>query len=160
MRVEEEEGNAPRWVYNHARATAPAATAGAPATQPPPALNEEQQLAVGAVVDYAASLDAYVAALNNAPCADGVHVQGPLVVPRPEPLRMLLTGTAGTGKTVVITEMVRLIGRDRFKILTPTGNAACAIGGQVKFVASRTYPKGLALASDALHFMLPFPASV
>ncbi|CAN0170751.1 unnamed protein product [Scytosiphon promiscuus] len=46
------------------------------------------------------------------------------------PLRMLLTGTAGTGKTVVIREMVRRVGRDRFKLLAPTGNAACAIEGQ------------------------------
>ncbi|CAM9419687.1 unnamed protein product [Pylaiella littoralis] len=41
-----------------------------------------------------------------------------------------MTGTAGTGKTVAIREMVRRIGRYRFLLLAPTGNASCAIGGQ------------------------------
>ncbi|CAN0290231.1 unnamed protein product, partial [Scytosiphon promiscuus] len=48
----------------------------------------------------------------------------------PQPLRLFLTGTAGTGKTVVIREMVRTVGRQRIKLLAPTGNAACAIEGE------------------------------
>ncbi|CAM9464096.1 unnamed protein product, partial [Hapterophycus canaliculatus] len=47
----------------------------------------------------------------------------------PQPLRVFLTGTAGTGKTVIIKEMVRRLGRRRFMLLAATGNAACGIGG-------------------------------
>ncbi|CAN0100447.1 unnamed protein product [Pylaiella littoralis] len=43
-----------------------------------------------------------------------------------------MTGTAGTGKTDAMREMVRRIGRHRFLLLVPTGNAACAIGGQIR----------------------------
>lgn len=50
----------------------------------------------------------------------------------PEPLRMIMTGTAGTGKTVVNNEMVRVVGPEKFQLLAPTGNAACGIGGQVR----------------------------
>lgn len=47
------------------------------------------------------------------------------------PLGMVLTGTAGTGKTVDNREMVRKIGRVIFLLLAPTVNAACGMGGQV-----------------------------
>ncbi|CAM9720921.1 unnamed protein product [Pylaiella littoralis] len=53
---------------------------------------------------------------------------GPLPQP-PAPLRLLLTGTAGTGKTVVIPETARRVEKQRFILMAPTGNAACAIGG-------------------------------
>lgn len=49
----------------------------------------------------------------------------------PEPLRMVLTGTAGTGKSVVNNEMMRRIGGERLKLMAPTGNAACGLRGQV-----------------------------
>ena len=45
---------------------------------------------------------------------------------------MIMAGTAGTGKTVVINEMVQTVGAEKFKLLAPTGNAACGIGGQVR----------------------------
>ena len=50
----------------------------------------------------------------------------------PEPLRVIMAGTAGTGKTVVINEMLRTVSAEKFKLLAPTGNAACGIGGQVR----------------------------
>jgi len=92
-----------------------------------PQLNDEQALAVRLVTDYARALDAHRQAADAAREAGAaVHVPD-----LPRPLRMFLTGTAGTGKTVVIREMVLRLGRDRFLLLAPTGNAACAIGGEV-----------------------------
>jgi len=92
--------DAPTWVRRNARATAPAPTTPDSEADPAasaPNLNAEQSLAVSVVADFAASLDAYQAALNSAADVNGVRVRGPLSVSRPEPLRMLLTGTAGTG---------------------------------------------------------------
>ncbi|CAM9802021.1 unnamed protein product, partial [Laminaria digitata] len=51
----------------------------------------------------------------------------------PQPLQVILSGTAGTGKTVVINEIVRLLGSRRMLLLAPTGNAAVALGGQVRY---------------------------
>lgn len=96
----------------------------------PPQLNEQQALAVRLVTEYAASLDARKAAVLAQRRRNG-GVEAGTLPPLPEPLRMFLTGTAGTGKTVVIREMVRRLGRDRFMLLAPTGNAACAISGEV-----------------------------
>lgn len=48
----------------------------------------------------------------------------------PPPLRAILTGTAGTGKTVVINSMVRTIGAEKSLLFAPTGCAACNIGSQ------------------------------
>ncbi|CAM9738741.1 unnamed protein product, partial [Laminaria digitata] len=48
----------------------------------------------------------------------------------PQPLRAILSGTAGTGKTVVINEIVRLLGNRRILLMAPTGNVAVAIGGR------------------------------
>ena len=45
---------------------------------------------------------------------------------------MIMAGTAWTGKTVVINEMVRTVRAEKFKLLAPTRNAACEIGGQVQ----------------------------
>ena len=45
---------------------------------------------------------------------------------------MIMVGTAGTGKNVVINEMVGTVGAETFKLLAPTGNDACEIGGQVR----------------------------
>eukprot|EP00752_Nemacystus_decipiens_P005573 g5042.t1 len=102
--------------------SAAAAARGAPG----PTLNEKQALALSLVVHHAGRLDAYRAARD---ALDGARAMGPLP-PAPEPLRLLLTGTAGTGKTVDIRKMVRVVGRERFKVLAPTGNAACAIEGK------------------------------
>lgn len=51
---------------------------------------------------------------------------------RGDALRLIMTGRAGTGKTVAIREMVRSTDRHRLLLLAPTWNAACAIGGQVR----------------------------
>ena len=47
------------------------------------------------------------------------------------PSTLPMARTAGTGKTVVINEMVRAVGPKKFKLLAPTGNAACGTGGQM-----------------------------
>ncbi|CAN0041192.1 unnamed protein product, partial [Hapterophycus canaliculatus] len=86
--------------------------------------NEKQAVALRLVVDRAAELEGYRTARNYL----AVGAMGPLPC-APQPLRMFLTGTTGTGKTVVIREMVKALGRQRFKLLAPTGNAACAIEG-------------------------------
>lgn len=51
---------------------------------------------------------------------------------------MMMAGTAGTGKTFVINEMVRVVGPDKFQLLAPTGNVACGIGGQVRYTLPLT----------------------
>ncbi|CAN0104077.1 unnamed protein product, partial [Hapterophycus canaliculatus] len=48
----------------------------------------------------------------------------------PELLLLVLTGTAWTGKTVIINEMIHLVGANRFTLMAPTGCAAYGIGGQ------------------------------
>lgn len=111
--------NACPWVKNKLREGA--GGAGMAAAEPPN-LNSKQALAVDVVEAHAGKLDAYRAA---------VEAEVSELPPLPEPLRMVLTGTAGTGKTVVINEMVRRIGKDRFELMVPTGCAACGIGGQV-----------------------------
>lgn len=124
---------APAWVRQQAAAPVPRPSDDAAAGgvgDSGPQLNEQQDLAVRLVTEYARRLDAHREA------ADAVrqhHGDGPAghVPELPRPLRMFLTGTAGTGKTVVIREMVRRLGRERFFLLAPTGNAACAIGGEV-----------------------------
>ena len=45
-----------------------------------------------------------------------------------EPLNMILSGTAGTGKSLVIHALTKLLGT-KCKLLAPTGNAAFNIGG-------------------------------
>lgn len=45
---------------------------------------------------------------------------------------LIMMGMAGTGEIVAILELpLRRIGRHRFLLLAPTGNAARAVGGQV-----------------------------
>lgn len=110
------------WIKDQLRAGGAGGAGGTATAAEPPTLNPKQALAVQVVRDHAARLAAYRAAVEAH--ADEL----PLL---PEPLRMVLTGTAGTGKTVVINEMVRLVGADRFMLMAPTGCAACGIGGQV-----------------------------
>lgn len=102
------------------------AAVAAASTAPGPTLNEKQALALRLVVEHAAGLDGCHAERD----ALVQRAAGPLPCP-PQPLRLVMTGTAGTGKTVVIREMVRTLGRQRFKLLVPTGNAACAIEGEM-----------------------------
>lgn len=90
----------------------------------PLSLNEKQRLAVCSVRRHADQLGAYRAAVD----------QGLELPALPEPLRMVLAGTAGTGKTVT-NEMVRQMGAHRFKLMAPTGCAARGIGGQVSLFA-------------------------
>lgn len=89
----------------------------------PPTLNPKQALAVEVVQAHAAQLDTFRAAVE----ADAM-----VLPPLADPLHMVLTGTAGTGKTVVINEMVRRTGPHRFMLMAPTGCAACGIRGQVR----------------------------
>ena len=91
----------------------------------PLSLNEKQRLAVCSVRRHADQLGAYRAAVD----------QGLELPALPEPLRMVLAGTAGTGKTGTIYEMVRQMGAHRFELMAPTGCAARGIGGQVSLFA-------------------------
>ena len=92
-------------------------------------LNEKLQLAVDIVVERAAveiefSEAAALARRQRLPPPE--DNRGP-------PLRMVMSGTAGTGKTVAIREMLRRVGHERFLVMAPTGNAACALPrGQVR----------------------------
>ncbi|CAN0469970.1 unnamed protein product, partial [Scytosiphon promiscuus] len=90
-------------------------------------LNDKQQPFVDIVVEHSRSVDAcqHPEAMNTPTGSSSVREW-------PQPLRLILTGTAGTGKTVAINEIVRLLGRRRISLLAPTGNAAVAIGGQVR----------------------------
>ena len=92
-----------------------------------PPLNTKQAHAVNIVRQHDLQLQAY----RDQRARTGEMHPGQAVDP-PEPLRMIMAGTAGTGKTVVINEMVRTVGAEKFKLLAPTGNAACGIGGQVR----------------------------
>ena len=69
-------------------------------------LNYKQQLFLDIVVEHAHSVDACRREERRLPPGSGV--QG-----WPQPLRIILTGTAGTGKTVVINEIVRFLGDRR-----------------------------------------------
>ena len=69
-------------------------------------LNYKQQLFLDIVVEHAHSVDACRREERRVPPGSGV--QG-----WPQPLRIILTGTAGTGKTVVINEIVRFLGDRR-----------------------------------------------
>ena len=66
-------------------------------------LNYKQRLLVDIVVDHAHSVDAYRLAEHRVPPGSGVQDW-------PRPLRIILTGTGGTGNTFVINEIVRLLG--------------------------------------------------
>lgn len=50
----------------------------------------------------------------------------------PEPLRVVMAGTAGTGNTVVINEIIPAVGPETFKLLVPSGNTDREIGKQVR----------------------------
>ncbi|CAN0124566.1 unnamed protein product, partial [Scytosiphon promiscuus] len=113
--------NAASWVRDAMRRGSETTVSSTATVVQPPTLNEKQALAVDVVRSHANQLDEYRLAVRR-----GTSPLPPLA----EPLRMVLTGTAGTGKTVVINEMVRLLGEHRFKLLAPTGCAACGIGGQ------------------------------
>ena len=109
-----------------AAAAAAAAAAGtssaayaAPNGSPAFLLNYKQQLFVDIVVEHAHSVDACRLAAREVPTGSDVQDW-------PKPLRIILTGTAGTGK-IVINEIVRLLG-----YLAPTGNVAVAIDGEVR----------------------------
>ncbi|KAE8222189.1 hypothetical protein CF319_g4571 [Tilletia indica] len=58
---------------------------------------------------------------------------------RPEPLRMLMHGEGGTGKTVVVRLLRELLERygkgDEILFMAPTGKAAAAIGGSTQHAA-------------------------
>ena len=92
-----------------------------------PPLNTKQAHAVNIVRHH----DLQILAYRHQRARAGEMHPGQAVDPL-EPLRMIMAGTAGTGKTVVINEMVRTVGAEKFKLLAPTGNAACGIGGQVR----------------------------
>lgn len=92
-------------------------------------LNEKQQLAVTLVYERAEVEIAFREAVARADAEGAPRPQDN----RGEPLRLVMSGTAGTGKTVAIWEMLRRVGQSRFLVLAPTGNAACALsGGQVR----------------------------
>ena len=92
-----------------------------------PSLNTKQAHAVNIVRQHDLQLQAY----RDHRARTGEMHPGQAVEP-PEPLRVIMAGTAGTGKTVVINEMLRTVSAEKFKLLAPTGNAACGIGGQVR----------------------------
>lgn len=98
-----------------------------------PTLNAKQVHAINIVVRRAQRLDACRPDHEPLQHSGGAGVgEESIIQASSEPLRMLLAGTAGTGKTVVIKEMVRRVTREGFILLGPTGNAACGIGGQVR----------------------------
>ena len=97
----------------------------APTGSPAFLLDYRQQLFVDIVVEQAQSIDACRLAERQVPPVSRIY-------DLPQTLRIILTGTAGTGKTVVVNEVVRLIGERRFLLPVLTGNAAVAIGGQVR----------------------------
>ena len=111
--------------HSSSRASSLAAAADGAST-----LNDKQKHAVDMIVPHPRELDAYRAARGVRQIRGDSVAGGVAILAAPEPLRMVLTGSAGTGKTV-IREMVRRIGRARFLLLEPTRNAACGIGGQV-----------------------------
>ena len=97
-----------------------------------PILNDKEAHAADIVVQYSRQLDdcRAVHGVRQQIRDDGVTEE--VAIPAaPDPIGMVLTGTAGTGKTVVTRELVHSIGRVRFLLLTPNGNAARGIGGQV-----------------------------
>lgn len=90
-----------------------------------PVLNEQQAHTVDRITWQARLLDDYHLARERA-----VQVGASIAISS-ELLRMVHTGTAGINKIVVINEMLRIIGEERFNSMAPTGNAACGIRGQV-----------------------------
>lgn len=86
-------------------------------------LNEKQQLAVDLVCEQAQMEIAFRQAVAQADARGGTRLEDD----RGEPLRLVMSGTAGTGKTVAIREKLRRVGQSTFLVLAPTGNAACAL---------------------------------
>lgn len=121
------------WVKEMKRSGQDGLASGPTSAGPP--LNTKQAHAVDIVRQHDLQLAAYRQQRDGP--EDVLPGEG---INAPEPLRMLMAGTAGTGKTVVINEMVRVIGPEKFKLLAPTGNAACGIGGQVRFNTMPTLP--------------------
>ncbi|CAM9191521.1 unnamed protein product, partial [Pylaiella littoralis] len=104
----------------------------------------KQQLAVDLVCERARVEIAFREAVARAP-------QGgpPPEDTRGEPLRLVMSGTAGTGKTVAIREMLRRVGQSRFLVLAPTGNAACALPGGQTIHSGLRIPVGPRRAAGA-----------
>ncbi|CAM9585305.1 unnamed protein product, partial [Ectocarpus fasciculatus] len=109
------------WVKDSAGAAAAGPASTEAAELPVPVLNEKQALAVELVRDHAASLDTYREAVRVSRRDNSARAAHPSLLAPPEPLRLLLTGTTGTGKTVVIREIERLVGQQRFILMAPTG---------------------------------------
>lgn len=87
------------------------------ASPPPPVINERQDFAVSVVVDFAAMLDVYCRGLDDLYDMGGVCAEGsPEAL---ELLRKLATGTAGTGKAVVVRELAGRSGLNSFTFRRP-----------------------------------------
>ena len=113
------------WVKDMMR-TGRDALASEPRSTGPP-LNTNQAQAVDILRQHGLQLQAY----RDQRARTGEMPPRQAVDPS-EPLRMIMAGTGGRRKTVVINEMVRTVCSEKVKLLAPTGNAACGIGGQVR----------------------------
>ena len=81
-------------------------------------------------------------------------VQQHMEAEAPPPLRMIVTGTAGTGKTYLI-QCIRLLLGDRVRVATPTGVAAFNINGHILHSLLHLPTKGefKNLEEERLHHM-------